>query len=73
MRWTNLQDVPVDALTQAVAHLGRFNLKDARMTILQKTGVLRAIIASTCTVTMRVDEADIPALVLREARETGRI
>ena len=72
----NLEEVPVDDLTQAVANLGHFDLWGARMTIPQKTSVLQAIIASTCTVTMRagqVSEGDIPALVLREARETGRL
>ena len=73
MRWTNLQDVPVDALTQAVAHLGRLDLWQASMTIPQKISVLQAIIASTCIVTMRVADGDIPALVLREARKTGRL
>jgi len=76
MKHHNLKEVPVDDLTQAVTHLGRFDLRGARMTILQKTSVLQAIIASTCTVTMRaaqVSEGDIPALVLREARETGRL
>ena len=44
------------------------------MTIPQKISVLEAIIASTCTVTMRAGQVvGIPALVLREARKTGRL
>ena len=73
MQGQDLQEVPVDVLTQAVAYLGRFNLMRAILTTLQKTSVLQAIVSSTCTVYMGVAEGDIPDQAVREARETGRL